>query len=142
MKYRISENLKELIKEIFKVNYDDYCISTLFAKSDSKEKRKFILRSVNKDLVCLILVSKNDRIESVAKIDSCNYGSFGYESKKILRIDDNSIQIVNNSSVPKISFKKVNNDTFKVDEELEVSISLMGKDEFNKFIKDAKKVQQ
>lgn len=142
MKYRISENLKELIKEIFKVNYDDYYISTLFVKSDSKEKRKFILRSVNKDLVCLILVSKNDRIESVAKIDSCNYGSFGYESKKILRIDDNNIQIVNNSSVPKISFKKVDNDAFKVDEELEVSISLMGKDEFNKLIKDVKKVQQ
>lgn len=142
MKYRISENLKELIKEIFKVNYDDYYISTLFVKSDSKEKRKFVLRSVNKNLVCLILVSKNDRIESVAKIDSCNYGSFGYESKKILRIDDNNIQIVNNSSVPKISFKKVDNDAFKVDEELEVSISLMGKDEFNKLIKDAKKVQQ
>lgn len=142
MKYRISENLKELIKEIFKVNYDDYYISTLFVKSDSKEKRKFVLRSVNKNLVCLILVSKNDRIESVAKIDSCNYGSFGYESKKILRIDDNNIQIVNNSSVPKISFEKVDNDAFKVDEELEVSISLMGKDEFNKLIKDAKKVQQ
>ena len=142
MKYRISENLKELIKEIFKVNYDNYCISTLFVKSDNKEKRKFILRSINKDLVCLILVSKNDRIESVAKIDSCNYGSFGYESKKILRIDDNNIQIVNNSSVPKISFKKVDNDAFKVDEELEVSISLMGKDEFNKLIKDTKKVQQ
>ena len=142
MKYRISENLKELIKEIFKVNYDNYCISTLFVKSDNKEKRKFILRSINKDLVCLILVSKNDHIESIAKIDSFNYGSFGYESKKILRIDDNNIQIVNNSSVPKISFKKVDNDAFKVDEELEVSISLMGKDEFNKLIKDTKKVQQ
>ena len=142
MKYRISENLKELIKEIFKVNYDDYYISTLFVKSDSKEKRKFVLRSVNKNLVCLILVSKNDHIESIAKIDSFNYGSFGYESKKILRIDDNNIQIVNNSSVPKISFKKVDNDAFKVDEELEVSISLMGKDEFNKLIKDTKKVQQ
>ena len=135
MKYRISENLKELIKEIFKVNYDDYYISTLFVKSDSKEKRKFILRSANKDLVCLILVSKNDRIESVAKIDSCNYGSFGYESKKILRIDDDGMQIISNSDIPKISFKKVDNDTFKVDEELEVSISLMGKDEFKKFQK-------
>lgn len=142
MKYRISENLKELIKEIFKVNYDNYCISTLFVKSDNKEKRKFILRSINKDLVCLILVSKNDHIESIAKIDSFNYGSFGYESKKILRIDDNSMQIVSNSSVPKTSFKKVDNDTFKVDEKLEVSISLMGKDEFNKLIKDTKKVQQ
>lgn len=142
MKYRISKSLKELIKEIFEVNYDDYYISTLFIKSDSKEKRKFILRSINKDLVCLILVSKNNHIESVAKIDSCNYGSFGYESKKILRIDNDSMQIVSNSGVPKISFRKVDNNTFKVDEELEVSISLMGKDEFNKLIKDTKKVQQ